>query len=172
MVHQHPARSMRYFRWGVARLLLEAQPPPEVVPIFLEGTDAVMPEDRRFPRFLPRVGGRIRIAFGEAIDYEATFGDLRRRWESLVRKTRGSGAAPVAGDEGELVDDELRYGDEAQRIRIEVTRRMRDEILKLRRKLGYPDEEDGSYALAETWAKDPHQKRYRSPVDGSLVNQD
>jgi hypothetical protein len=28
-----------------------------------------MPEDRTFPRFLPRVGRKVRVAFGEVVDY-------------------------------------------------------------------------------------------------------
>ncbi len=37
MVHQEEARRLRYFRWGVGRLVLEADPPPDVVPIFIDG---------------------------------------------------------------------------------------------------------------------------------------
>ncbi|KAJ9154751.1 Lysophosphatidylcholine acyltransferase [Pleurostoma richardsiae] len=199
-VHQHAERSMRYFKWGVARLILEAEPLPDLVPMFIDGTADVMPEDRAAPRFVPRTGKKIRVAFGEKVDAEALFGDLRRRWQGLVSKSMQARAAVAAaaavgkekaaeevaarkdGKEakgavvqkpradlvmmGELSDD-LKYGKEAEEIRIEVARRVRNEVVKLRKSLGYPDE-DPRFGLAETWARDPKTKAYRSPVDGSL----
>ncbi|KAL2016287.1 hypothetical protein VTK56DRAFT_3915 [Thermocarpiscus australiensis] len=211
LVHQHATTDLRYFKWGVARLILEADPAPDVVPMFIDGTQRVMPEDRGFPRFLPRVGKRVRVAFGEVLDYERTFGDLRRRWEGLVRRelererdrvmneldggldggwlskpSRSSSSPPLAGEQeagkgrlppllpGELPTDELKYGGEAQEIRIEVARRMREEILKVRRSLGGYPEPDPSFGLAETWAVDDDikAKKYKSRVDGSNINQD
>ncbi|RYP02669.1 hypothetical protein DL765_010704 [Monosporascus sp. GIB2] len=173
-VHQHPTASMRYFKWGVSRLILESEPMPDVVPVFIDGTQRVMPEDRGFPRFLPRVGVGIRVAFGDLVDAERTFGDLRARWRDLVRRANGNGngnggegrARPRAM--GELTD-ELKYGPEAVEIRVECARRVREEIVKLRRSLGYPEEEPG-FELAETWARDPAKDRFRSGVDESLVN--
>ncbi|TPX12132.1 uncharacterized protein E0L32_007247 [Thyridium curvatum] len=196
LVHQHPDRGLRYFKWGVARLILESEPAPDVVPIFVDGTDRIMPEDRAFPRFLPRLGQRVRVAVGDAVDFEQTFGDLRRQWAALAERSarrrrwelrlledggrRGKGGAAEEEEEGrregtvtmmgELSDD-LKYGAEAEAIRVEVAHRVRNEILKLRRSLGYPDE-DPALGLAETWAKDPHKKQYKSNVDGSLVNQE
>ena len=188
-VHQQGARTPRYFRWGVARLVLEADPPPAVVPIFVEGTDDVMPEDRTFPRFLPRVGRRLRVVFGDEVDFDATFGDLRSRWEGLVRRAEGKERGPSTsswwfgsreegkgggrgGGGGGPTTIDLRDGPEARAIRVEVASRMRDEVLKLRSRMGYPDS-DPVLGLAETWAKDPRgQKKYRSNVDGGMVSQD
>jgi monolysocardiolipin acyltransferase len=54
---QSSSNIVRYFKWGIARMLLETQPePPRLVPMFIQGFDHVMPEDRTWPRFLPRVG--------------------------------------------------------------------------------------------------------------------
>ena len=227
VVHQHGAVDVRYFKWGVARLILEAEPAPDVVPMFVDGTQRVMPEDRGFPRFLPRPGQRVRVAFGDVLDYERTFGDLRRRWDRLVRRecerllaagadagagagadgagivreggVAGKGAGAGAGTgtgtatgtglvadgkkpgsarslllPGELPTDELKYGREAQEIRIEVARRMRDEILKVRRSLGGYPEPDPTFGFAETWAPDNTiaAKKYKSRVDGSHISQD
>lgn len=171
-VHQHPTLETRYFRWGISRLILESEPLPDVVPMFIDGFQRVMPEDRTFPRFLPRIRNQIRVAFGEALDSEAVFGDLRKRWKDLVARRR-NGFNSIAGGEvlGELNDDELRDGPEAREIRIEVARRVRDEVMKLRRQMGYP-EGDPALGDAETWAKDKEGKRYRSAVDGSFINQD
>ncbi|KAK4106271.1 hypothetical protein N658DRAFT_519857 [Parathielavia hyrcaniae] len=205
-VHQHASTDLRYFKWGLARLILEADPAPDVLPMFVDGTQRVMPEDRGFPRFVPRVGKTVRVAFGEVLDYEATFGDLKRRWEGLVARERGRervrlGSGSDAGggggngleekqgqengglvgvgarrqaDIGDLATDELKFGKEAQEIRIEVARRMRDEILKVRRSLGAYPEPDPTFALAETWRLDDdiEAKKYKSRVDGSNINQD
>lgn len=171
-VHQHPTLETRYFRWGISRLILESEPLPDVVPMFIDGFQRVMPEDRTFPRFLPRIRNQIRVAFGEVLDSEAVFGDLRKRWKDLVARRR-NGFNSIAGGEvlGELNDEELRDGPEAREIRIEVARRVRDEVMKLRRQMGYP-EGDPALGDAETWAKDKEGKRYRSAVDGSFINQD
>ena len=235
---------MRYFKWGVARLILESEPMPDMLPMFIDGTQNIMSEERTFPRFLPRGGKKFHITFGELLDMEAKFGDLRKRWRELVRKDRlralgeagedevskkslssssswaslsslwssksSSATATLASFEddspatttpttpstnpnsqlqlqhqstatqrqssgqpvmGEL-SEELKYGTEAQALRIEVARRVRDEIEKLRVGLGYP-EDDPKLGLAETWAKDPAEaRRFKSNVDGSLVTKE
>lgn len=199
---------------------------PDVLPMFIDGTQNIMSEERTFPRFLPRGGHKFHVAFGELLDTEAVFGDLRAKWQELVRRDRlrrdaqtvnplGSGsrwwslsslwpkqteraagvttakeALPHAaeGDEtvlktprstediprplalGEL-SDELKYGQEAQALRIEVARRVRDEVEKLRVSLGYP-EDDPKLSLAESWAREPATKAFRSSVDDSLVRKE
>ena len=69
-IHQHPSLSMRYFRWGVSRLILESEPLPQIVPIFVDGTQRIMHESRKFPRFVPRVGRDVRVCFGGDVDGE------------------------------------------------------------------------------------------------------
>ncbi|KAI6246927.1 hypothetical protein HI914_04997 [Erysiphe necator] len=154
-VHQHPHRTLRYFKWGVSRLILESEPMPEVIPIFIDGNQEVMAEDRGFPQFLPRTGKHIRIAFGEIVDGEKVFGELRERWKQLVQNQKQilqEKGINVQWEMGELSDD-LKFGNEAVEIRKEVTNRVRNEILKLRRSLGYPDE-DSKQGLMETWIKE------------------
>jgi monolysocardiolipin acyltransferase len=154
-VHQHPHLSMRYFRWGVSRLILESEPCPQIIPMFIDGTQQIMHESRRFPRFLPRVGKRVRVCFGPDVDTESVFGDLRRRWRELVvgqeeaLRRQGRGAEVGALEMGVLTDA-LKYTQEAVELRLEVTRRMRNEVLKVRRSLGYV-EEDPKAGLVETW---------------------
>lgn len=172
-VHQHPRAALRYFKWGVSRLILESEPAPDVVPMFLDGTSRIMPEDREFPRFLPRVGVRLRVAFGDALDADRAFGDLRARWRDLVRRSAERAGRPEVASAAAMGDlsDELRYGKEAVELRIECARRVREEVLRLRRRLGYPDE-DPALGLAENWTRrEPaSQDKFRSPVDDSLVN--
>ncbi|KAL2137161.1 hypothetical protein VTI74DRAFT_7708 [Chaetomium olivicolor] len=177
-VHQHASTDLRYFKWGLARLILESDPVPDVLPMFIDGTQRVMSEDRGFPRFLPRIGKTVRVAFGEVLDYEGVFGDLKKRWDRLVQREQqkrmnGGGKGVVLTLPGELESEELRVGKEAQEIRIEVARRMREEILKVRAQLGFP-EPDPKFALAETWRADDdiEAKKYKSRVDGSIINQD
>lgn len=183
LVHQHPQVDLRYFKWGVARLILESEPAPDVVPMFIDGTQQVMNEERGFPRFLPRIGKKIRVAFGEVVDYEATFGDLRRRWRMEVERVRREEEAAVAKSK-ELVEakprllgdlpEALKYSEEAQQIRIECARRMREQVLKVRRELGGYDESDPTFGDASTWKPDSKIKaeKYKSRVDGSEINQD
>lgn len=124
---------------------------------------ARLPEDRKWPRFVPRFPVKFRIAFGELLDTEKTFGDLRARWQELVRREKKTLAM------GELTD-ELKYGKEAVDLRIEVARRVREEVMKVRKSMGYPDEEEPGFELAETWAREPIKDRFKSNVDDSLVN--
>lgn len=206
-VHQHPSSSLRYFKWGVSRLVLESGGPgveslPDVVPMFVDGSQHIMPEDRKWPRFAPRFGARVRIAFGEPLDSASVFGDLKTQWDALVESSRATAAAttPNSGHShgqeqdqalslgaersakmppGDLAVDDLRYGAKAVEIRVEVARRMRDEVLRVRRSLGYPDEDpDSAFGLAETWAEDRQlgargrtAKDYKSKVDDSLIGQ-
>lgn len=210
LVHQHPDRQMRYFKWGVARLILEAEPMPDLVPMFIDGTSDVMNENRTWPRAVPRPGKKVTVAFGDKVDMEATFGDLRARWKGLVRRAMDAREAEIAAAERQIealtaapagkvapdsgrngivaaaparpppsarkpdvlrvgvLTDELKYGREAEEIRREAASRVRGEVLKLRKSLGYPDEDPAwGFGRAETWAGDPKDTK-KSPVDGSV----
>lgn len=156
-VHQHPTSSLRYFKWGISRLILESTPTPSFLPIFIDGTQHLMPEDRGPPRFLPRVRKRIRVVFGEEVDVREVFGDQIDRWNEIKHRVRG--------DPG----DDVQAWKEAVGIRIEVARRAREEVLKVRKGLGYPDDDEAS-GRAETWARN-EAKRSSSPmVEGKHVS--
>ncbi len=148
-------------------MILESEPMPDVLPIFVDGTQHMMPENRGWPRFLPRFGVKLRVAFGEPVDAEKIFGDLRARWQELVRQEHSKTQMPqVLGE----LSDELKYGEEAMELRVEVARRVREEVSKVRRSLGYSDEEPRGFELAETWEREPEKDRFKSNVDESLVN--
>ncbi|PHH69499.1 hypothetical protein CDD82_7713 [Ophiocordyceps australis] len=70
--HQSTYSSLRYFKWGISRLILEAEPAPDFIPMFIHGTQSIMPEDRTWPRWLPRIGNKIKIAVGQAINTVTT----------------------------------------------------------------------------------------------------
>ncbi|KAF7561883.1 hypothetical protein G7046_g2266 [Stylonectria norvegica] len=153
--HQNPESTLRYFKWGISRLILESDPAPEFIPMFINGTQHIMPEDRTWPRWAPRVGTTVKVVIGEPTDVDLMFGHYRAAWKKLVEK----------GD-----PELLRDGPEAVELRVAVARKVRDEIQKLRESIGFPAEENETNALAETWDKEPNKKKFTSPVDGSLVN--
>lgn len=166
-VHQHPVSSLRYFKWGISRLILESNPTPSFVPIFIDGTQDLMPEDRSFPRFLPRIGKKIRIVFGDEVDVDEVFGDQIARWNEIKHlvqqqhQQQQRGAAPGAED--------VEAWKEAARIRIEVARRARVEVAKLRRRLGYPPD-DEELGLAETWARESARSLKTTVMEGGHVS--
>ncbi|KAN0060208.1 Lyso-phosphatidylcholine acyltransferase [Thecaphora frezii] len=59
--------TLRRFKWGVSRLVAEAEKVPLVVPIWITGFDQIMPEPRAAPKFLPRFGADLSITFGSPI---------------------------------------------------------------------------------------------------------
>jgi len=139
---------MRYFKWGVSRLILESDPCPAVVPMWIEGPQDVMNEERGFPRFLPRLFRTVSITFGEELDVEKTFGDLRERWKKLrAREEKETGEKLEVG----VLNERLKYEQDAVDLRKECTMRVRAAVLKLRQARGYPDE-DPKVGLAETYA--------------------
>ena len=158
---------MRYFRWGVARLILEPDECPDIVPIWLEGNDQVMHENRAPPRWVPRIGKHCAVWFGDNVGGEsgAVFHELRGRWRRLVNEVERKGASENL-EIGEL-NDELKYGEDAVRLREECTIQVRKAVLGVRRLRGLPDE-DPKVGLVETW-REEGGRREGSMADGSLV---
>lgn len=130
-----------------------------------------MHEAREWPRFIPRAGKDIRIAFGEKVDGEKVFGELRVKWRRLVKMQKEAlikkGEA-INWEMGELTEG-LKYGTEAVALRKEVTMRIRQEVLKVRKSLGYPDE-DPKAGLVETWIEEGG-KTTGKMADGSYVGE-
>lgn len=178
MIHQHPQKIMRYFKWGIARLILEAEPCPDVLPMWIDGPQEVMSEKREWPRPVPRPGKTISISFGEPVDREAVLEPYRERWRELIAKSQstsrpqvaatnpsneGKGQAPLQPPLpprlGELTSSFLKYSPEAEQLRIDLTLAIRNEVLKVRRSRGLPDE-DPKRGLAETWRKEGRKYSY------------
>lgn len=165
-IHQHPQKTMRYFKWGVARLILEPDVCPDIIPIWIEGTDQIMHESRSWPRFIPRINKQCGVWFGENVggDGNTAFHDLRHKWRLLVDANERQDAS---GLELGVLSHDLQYGEEAVALREECTRRIRREVLKVRRKRGLPDE-DPKEGLVETW-REEGGKREGKMKDGSWV---
>lgn len=68
-----------------------------------------------------------------------------------------------------VVDEALKWDPEVVELRKECTRRVREEVLKVRRSRGYPDE-DPKGGLAETWRLEG-PKREGLMDDGSWVKE-
>ena len=150
-IHQHPMNTMRYFKWGIARLILEPDACPDIIPVWLEGNDQIMHEDRKWPRFLPRVGNKCEVWFGENVGGEAEnrFSELRAKWRILKDQNQEKHKVLEVGE----LNDELKYSKEAVALREECARRVRQAVLEVRRKTGRPDE-DPKASLVETWRQE------------------
>lgn len=193
-------RYMRYFKWGVSRLILEPPEAPDLVPMFIEGTDQIMHESRGFPKFIPRLFKRVSVTFGDEVDMEAAFGDLRKRWRQIcdrenevILNEQMQAELAQAKKQGVkinkkdllqhkkmlldsmyevqlgVVSEKLKWDPEVVELRKECARRVRDEVLKVRRLRGYADE-DPKGGLAETW-KIEGPKREGRKEDGSWVKE-
>ena len=143
---------MRYFKWGIARLILEPDECPDIVPMWIEGNEQIMHEDRAWPRFVPRLGKHLGIWFGDNVggDKESGFTELRREWRKLEEQARARRSGSETDEEIGLLSEELKYGKAAMELRMECARRVRREVLRVRRMRGLPDE-DPKEGLVETW---------------------
>ena len=157
---------MRYFKWGVARLILEPDVCPDIIPMWIEGHNEIMHEARSAPRWLPRVGKQCGVWFGENVGGEknGAFQELRRKWRELVEENKRKGGEDL---EVGVLNDELKFGPGAVALREECTRQMRREVLNVRRLRGLPDE-DPKEGLVETWREEGGKREGRMD-DGSLV---
>lgn len=113
-------------------MILEMDECPDVLPIFITGFDQIMHESREFPRFLPRVGKKVRAVFGDIVP-EKRWEDVRNEWRRLCEKHGYDGT-------GEM-PEELKTGHAAVKLRMETTWRVRQEVLSLRRREGYEEED-------------------------------
>ncbi|KAF4584271.1 Lysophosphatidylcholine acyltransferase [Ophiocordyceps camponoti-floridani] len=152
--HQSPDSGLRYFKWGISRLILESDPAPEFIPMFIHGTQAIMPEDRRWPQWLPHIGNPVKVVFGGLREVDDLFGHQRASWKLLADRSDA---------------EHLQSSPEAVRLRVEVARSVRSQVETLRESIGLPRETDGMACLAQSWSKDPNKRR-NSSIDESSVN--
>ena len=147
-------------------MILEPDVCPDIIPMWIEGNDQIMHESRRWPRFIPRVGKRCGVWFGENVGGEGDtiFHELRRKWKRLAEDSqRHSKEITEVG----VLNDELKYGEEAVALREECTRQVRRAVLKVRRMRGL-DDEDPKEGFVETWREEGSKVEGRMD-DGSLV---
>ncbi|KAH8830555.1 acyltransferase-domain-containing protein [Flagelloscypha sp. PMI_526] len=122
------------FKWGIGRVImnsfdLEHQPP--VIPIFLTGFDKVMPEGRRFPwKYLPRFGARLSVTFGRPIPPEKLLTTLRTGENCDASLLEPSRPWPLDIENSNIPQ----VKEEIERLRIEVTQVIQDEVESLGRR--------------------------------------
>lgn len=156
--------SMRYFKWGVARLILESTRAPVVVPIFSHGFEKIAPEDAAdngIQRWLPQnLGAEINVSFGDPFPDEK-IEEYRLKWRTLCDKYTDP-ANPTD------LSEELKYGTAAQSLRSELAGELRESVLKLRESLGTFTPEDPKFKLPAYW-KDYTQSEGASDPDVEFV---
>lgn len=139
--------SMRFFRWGTARLILEPTVAPVVVPIFSDGFEKVKPEeiDMKTDYLTPNnIGAQITVNIGRAID-ENIIQKFRNEWKELCKKY------PNKENPNDL-SDELMFGKEARELRSRVCAFLREQVAKLRLENGF-QEEDPRFQDVNFWTR-------------------
>ncbi|CAN3363021.1 tafazzin [Diutina catenulata] len=137
--------SMRYFKWSVSRLILEATRAPIVVPMFAHGFEKVAPEDiTGWKRWFPaNLGSEINLFIGQQIP-DATIERFRVKWRQLVS---------VLGDPWSTTGDlsqELMTGQWAEKLRSELAAELRTHVAALRRQAGFGPEQ-AKFASPKWW---------------------
>lgn len=137
--------SLRYFHWGVSRLILEADECPAVLPIFSHGFDKVIPEDRPDDyRLWKQIGTTIHFGYGKALD-EKLLAEFREKWRALVEKEQQGHTEPLTD-----LTDNLKFGPEAQKLRSDLARYLRDQLGAVRETMGFPPQ-NPEFAEPEFW---------------------
>ncbi|KAM0793289.1 hypothetical protein ACM66B_000749 [Microbotryomycetes sp. NB124-2] len=128
-IKQEDLFELRRFKWGVSRMLMECNGArggelPLIIPIWIQGFEQVMDEERGFPRFLPRLGKNVQVIIGEPINdrIEPLVEEYRRKFPKPWRPVTYS--RDVQAD----LKDEPK---ELARLRSKMAEVMREEVMKL-----------------------------------------
>lgn len=141
--------SMRYFKWGVSRLILEATASPIVVPIFSYGFEKIAPEDsadKGISRWLPsNVGSEVHIHIGDALP-DAQIEEYREKWRHLCAKY-------IDHNHPEDLNDELRNGSKVLELRSRIAADLREAVAGIRTQVGKFREEDPRFKDPAFWKR-------------------
>lgn len=141
--------SMRYFKWGVSRLILESTRAPVVVPIFTYGFEKVAPEESAtegINRWLPsNIGAEIHITIGDAFS-DDRIESYRQKWRDLCKKYIDP-AKPTD------LSQELINGKAAQLLRSQLAGELREAVLNIRESLGVFKPEDPRFRDPKFWTE-------------------
>ncbi|ODQ63213.1 hypothetical protein NADFUDRAFT_4515, partial [Nadsonia fulvescens var. elongata DSM 6958] len=129
--------SMRYFHWGVGRLIAEPSRPPIVVPMFAHGYEKAMSELRSgTSKYLPQnLGSKIEISIGKPICQDK-INSYRQEWVKLVHNDPNEDTKTF--DE---ISERLRSGSEACQLRARIAAELREALAELRTNLGFRPED-------------------------------
>lgn len=141
------SNSMRYFKWGVSRLILESTRAPVVVPIFTYGFEKVAPEDSAeegIKRWLPaNVGAEIHLTIGDMI-CDTKIEQYRQDWRKLVLKY-------IDKYHPTDLSEELMNGKKAQQLRSSLAAFLRDSVLQIRNSIPLFQPEDPRFKDPKFW---------------------
>lgn len=135
---------LQRFKWGVGRVVMEANVLPLIIPMWLTGFDKLMPEGRPIPlKFLPKLGVKLGVAFGDPIPparIVALLDALPNHRSNQAPRTHAYTEEPHgrcgARYEKSLADDEaIAQKREMDHIRSEVTMIVQRAVEDLGRKL-------------------------------------
>lgn len=120
--------SMRFFHWGIARLILEPTVAPIVVPIFSDGFEKIKPEhiEEKMIDFFhfSNLGSEVTVNIGPRLDQQV-IESFREEWKKLCKKHEDP-------QNPAKISKELMFGDEAKELRHRVTSYVRDKMSDLR----------------------------------------
>ncbi|KAI0739631.1 acyltransferase-domain-containing protein [Daedaleopsis nitida] len=111
--HPNAGRLLR-FKWGIGRIMMEAQKPPVIIPMWLTGFDKLMPEGRPFPcKYLPKRDAKLSITFGKPIpatDIQDILATLVRERRIPEQEEKHSASVTEAGWLGDSVFQGVHHG--------------------------------------------------------------
>ncbi|KAK2466424.1 hypothetical protein APHAL10511_002066 [Amanita phalloides] len=122
------------FKWGIGRIIMEANVTPTIIPVWLTGFDQVMPEGRPFPyKYMPRLGAHLSITFGDPLAADRTREALNTAYKARRNEQfqRGCGHLRRAMGHGHC-DSDSAY--DLNTVRSEITEIIRQTVLALGRK--------------------------------------
>ncbi|ODQ80053.1 hypothetical protein BABINDRAFT_171568 [Babjeviella inositovora NRRL Y-12698] len=145
--------SMRYFHWGVSRMILEPTRAPIVLPIFSHGFEKLVPEkDENTPapehwidRIFPNRGAEIRITIGDPID-DKVIEKYRAEWRRLCQEKYDR-------ENPRDLSTYLKVGSVVQGLRSQVMADVRAHVAGVRASLGYFKPEDPRLGSPEFWKR-------------------
>lgn len=139
--------SMRYFKWGVSRLILESSKAPIVLPIYSYGFEKIAAEDTAdegIHRYLPNnMGAEVHIWFGDEIP-DSTIENYRKKWRDLCIKY-------IDPKNPSDMSPELMTGKKAQALRSELAGVLRQSVLNIRQSIGDFPPEDARFKDPSFW---------------------
>ncbi|CCH60194.1 hypothetical protein TBLA_0C03930 [Henningerozyma blattae CBS 6284] len=141
-LHKPHSNSMRYFHWGVSRLILESTKPPIILPLFSTGFEKYAPEPEgptTFKDFLPQnLGSEINVTVGNPID-DSIIESYREKWQHLCNDNLPLNKNSSQQD----LTDELKYGKSAEALRSDLASFLRTKVAEIRHKdRGLPLEDE------------------------------
>lgn len=133
--YQH---TLRYFHWGVSRLVLEPPNQPIILPIYTNGLENVAPEEpgidqKRFGSWKNKLGTEINVTVGQPVE-DSAIREYRQEWADLVAKHSCSSPSLIPGDMPEI----LKTGPEAQELRSRLAFFLREKLEDVRTSTGLP----------------------------------